>query len=249
MIGVRLDSIILSVLSSATGCIWGVLTTGGLSALLSRASESTSEMEPTALGTGRVVSIISSSGAKRGRTCMDSGDGGNPDRSGVFSSAPTILPPVSVNDWICFGKVWGAYSGLSTTLATTLSPFVPLPFAVAAVSILASAGRELVSSACRVRGFAGAVYTLLTKPPGSTSVGWSSWSSHTPSTMNLYLIFCSHGILMMPSKPDETFTRCIDDAHLLHERRVKDTARLRTDLVECTGDNDRGRFGTWPIER
>ena len=32
-------------------------------------------------------------------------------------------------------------------------------------------------------------------------------------------------------------------------RWVKDTARLRTDLIECTSNDDRGWLRMWPIER
>lgn len=35
----------------------------------------------------------------------------------------------------------------------------------------------------------------------------------------------------------------------VHKMMVKDTTRLRTDLVECTSDDDRSWFRMRPIER
>ena len=35
----------------------------------------------------------------------------------------------------------------------------------------------------------------------------------------------------------------------VHETMGEGTARLRTDLIECTSDDHRGWFRMWPMER
>ena len=62
-------------------------------------------------------------------------------------------------------------------------------------------------------GAGGAVYTWLTKPPGSVSVTWSSCSTHWPSTTYLNLIFSPHDILVDPTNPVGVFVRGTEHDH------------------------------------
>lgn len=71
-------------------------------------------------------------------------------------------------------------------------PLATLPFVLVSVCFTgASTGPAPIieGSSMESAGLGGEIYMLFKKPPGSVSMGWSSWLSHSPSTTNLYLIF------------------------------------------------------------